>query len=277
VIYWIRKIDIFGAINPLANRKININKSYQIDLPSLKTLLISSFLGLVLGMLGPFGSYAMPLLSRLTYWVVVFNLGYFIYYIAHQITRWLFTNKQMDNQLNQVILFITPTLLALIPLSYLVAFATQSIINSDIGLTPLALKVLSQVLGLGLVIDFLMGLIYQDTTKKKQNNVAKPGQAFINRLPKELGEDLICFVMEDHYMVVYTEKGNHMLLMRMKDAVIELKGYHGMQVHRSSWIVVSKVKHVKKISRKTILIMNNGIEISVSKKFIPAIKEAGLL
>lgn len=261
----------------MTNRKIDINKSYKIDLPSLKTLLISSFLGLILGLLGPFGSYAMPLLQRLLYWVVLFNLGYFIYYITHQITRWLFNNKQTDKPLNQAIQFITPTLLASVPLSYLVAFATQFLIQTEVGLTPFALEVLPQVLVLGLSIDFLMGLIYRDTAEIKQSNVEKPGQEFINRLPKELGDELICLVMEDHYMVVSTEKGEHMLLMRMKDALIELKNYPGMQVHRSSWIAVDKVKRVKKISRKTLLIMDNGIEISVSKKHLSATKEAGLL
>ncbi|MCF6319802.1 MAG: LytTR family transcriptional regulator [Proteobacteria bacterium] len=261
----------------MTNRKIDINKSYQIDLPSVKTLLISSFLGLVLGLLGPFGSYGMPLMQRLLYWVVLFNLGYFIYYITHQITGWLFNNKQTDRHLNQAIQFITPTLLASVPLSYLVAFATKLLIDTNTGLMLLAWEVLPQVLVLGLSIDFLMGLIYRDTPEIKQSNIGKPGHEFIKRLPKELGEDLICLVMEDHYMVVSTEKGEHMLLMRMKDALIELKNYPGMQVHRSSWIAVDKVKRVKKISRKTLLIMNNDIEISVSKKYLSVVKEAGLL
>ena len=260
----------------MTNRKIDINKSYNIDLPSLKTLFVSSSLGLVLGLLGPFGSYGMPLMQRLLYWVVLFNVGYFIYYITHQITGWLFNNKQTDRQFNQAIQFITPTLLASIPLSYLVAFATQFLIDIEIGLTPLAIEVLPQVLILGLSIDFLMGLIYRDTVEIKQSKVEKPGQEFINRLPKELGEELICLVMEDHYMVVSTEKGEHMLLMRMKDALIELKNYPGMQVHRSNWIAIDKVKSVKKISRKTLLTMTNGIEISVSKKYLASIKEAGL-
>ncbi len=266
-----------GATNPLTNRKIDINKSYKINLPSLKTLFVSSSLGLVLGLLGPFGSYAMPLLPRLTYWMVLFNMGYFIYHIAHQATYWLYRNKQPKSQSDKILLFIAPTLLTSVPLSFLVAFATQHLIDIDIGLMPLAFEVLPQVLVLGFAIDYLMRFIQRDSSDPKLSNIANPGQTFIKRLPKELGEDLICLVMEDHYMVVSTEKGKHMLLMRMKDALIELKNYPGMQVHRSSWIAIDKVKRVKKFSRKTLLIMDNDIEISVSKKYLSATKEAGLL
>ncbi len=242
---------------------------------------MTTFLGLVLGLLGPFGSYSLSLVPRLLYWIVVFNLGYFIYYIAHKVTQNFLVDKQ-NNRNNKntqrLILFITPTLLAAIPLSYLVAFTTQLLYGIDIGLTSLALTVLPQVLVLGLAIDFLIGLINPGTDKKKPNHVdiEKAGQAFINRIPTKLGNDLICLVMEDHYMIVYTQKGNHMLLMRMKDALVELEGFHGMQVHRSNWIAIDQVKYVNKTPRKTVLVMTNGIEISVSRKYLATIKEAGL-
>lgn len=260
----------------MTNRKIDINKSHKIDLFSLKTLFVSSFLGLILGLLGPFGSYAMPIVPRLIYWIVLFNLGYFIYYIAHKVTQNFLVDKQIKQNKQRLILFITPTLLAAIPLSYLVAFASQFLIEAETSLTLLALTVLPQVLVLGLAIDYVMHLIYPNSPQQKQHNVEKAGQAFINRIPTKLGTSLICLVMEDHYMIVYTEKGNHMLLMRMKDALIELKGFHGMQVHRSNWIAIDKVKSVNKTSRKTVLVMTNGIEISVSKKYLATIKEAGL-
>ncbi|MBL4660312.1 MAG: LytTR family transcriptional regulator [Alcanivoracaceae bacterium] len=130
---------------------------------------------------------------------------------------------------------------------------------------------------LGLVIDALIRLIYKDNATPANYSKDIPGQSFINRLPTELGENLICFVMEDHYLLAYTNKGNHMILMRMKDALIELKNYNGMQVHRSYWIAIDAVANVKKQSRKTILTMKNGIEIPVSRKYLVAIKEAGLL
>lgn len=259
----------------MTNRKIDINKSHQIELPSIKTLLISSILGLILGFLGPFGSYNMPLLQRLIYWIVIFNLGYFIYYISHQITGRLFDYGNKDSY--PIVKFILPTLLASVPLSFLVGFSTLILFDTKSSLFSIALMVFPQVLILGLVIDSLLRLIHRDQSQVKSSKIDKPGKLFIDRLPTELGEELICAVMEDHYMNVYTDKGSHMLLIRMKDALIELKDYKGTQVHRSSWVVINKVKEVKKVARKTLLVMTNNIEISVSRKYLSAIKDAGLL
>ena len=68
-----------------------------------------------------------------------------------------------------------------------------------------------------------------------------------------------------------------MLLMRMKDALIELKEYPGLQVHRSHWVAKNQVKKVNKTSRKITLLMRNGLEIPVSRKFYPEIKALGFI
>lgn len=244
-------------------------------MPSIKTLLISSFLGLILGFLGPFGSYKMPLIQRLIYWIVLFELSYFTYYLAHQLSSFLFKHKKA--KVHPVFKFVIPTIIASIPLSLLVGFSTLILYDTNSSLLSLAIAFLPQVFFLGLLIDSLIQLIHRDQIQIDTSKPDQPGKVFIDRLPTELGEDLICSLMEDHYMTVYTEKGNHMLLMRMKDALIELKDYHGIQVHRSSWVAINKVRQVEKIDRKTLLIMTNDIEISVSRKYLPTIKEAGLL
>ena len=79
----------------MTNRKVDINIIRDIKLPSLKTLFITTLFGLVLGFLGPFGTYAMPAYARLIYWVVLIDLGYFIYSISHRVTDWYFKNKKM--------------------------------------------------------------------------------------------------------------------------------------------------------------------------------------
>jgi len=83
--------------------------------------------------------------------------------------------------------------------------------------------------------------------------------------------------MDDHYLLVYTEKGSHMMLLRMKDALVELKDYKGLQVHRSWWVAIDAVMDVKKQTRKATLIMRNNIEVPVSQKYLPMLKEAGLV
>lgn len=254
----------------MTNRKINIHKPNSLPLPSIKTLLINLTFSLVLGFLGPFGSYAMPLLERLAYWFIMFNLGYFIYYFSHRLTDWIFKNKSP----HPVLLFITPTLLASVPLSILVGYATFQVGYRFTLSMPIFIYLLPQVFILGIIIDSIMRFINKQQDTKIIN---KPSQTFINRLPLNLGDKLVCFAMEDHYIQVYTELGSHMILMRMKDALIELQDYNGLQVHRSYWVAVDAIDNVIKNSRKTLLVMNNGLQIPVSRKYLPTIKEAGLL
>ncbi|MCF6288713.1 MAG: LytTR family transcriptional regulator [Proteobacteria bacterium] len=102
------------------------------------------------------------------------------------------------------------------------------------------------------------------------------GKTFLDRLPHALGNELICFVMEDHYLKVATTKGEQMLLMRMKDVLVELADYDGLQVHRSWWVARDAVARTKKNGRNLILILENDIEVPVSRTFLKKVKEAGL-
>ena len=77
-------------------------------------------------------------------------------------------------------------------------------------------------------------------------------------------------------MRIYTTKGDHLLLHRMKDALQELDDFNGIQVHRSWWIALEQVKKVKKENRKAVITMQNGLSVPVSEKFLPMIKKAGL-
>ncbi|HHL32148.1 MAG TPA: LytTR family transcriptional regulator [Oceanospirillales bacterium] len=59
------------------------------------------------------------------------------------------------------------------------------------------------------------------------------------------------------------------------DKLLELQDYPGMQVHRSWWVAFAAIDRVKKQGRKTILVMNNGIEVPVSRKYQASVREKG--
>lgn len=258
----------------MTNRETHSNKFDKIKSPTLKTLALVTILGLVLGFLGPFGSYNMPAFYRFIYWVIIFNIGYFIHITAHRLTYWYYKNRVV----HPYVLYIAPILIASIPLSVLIGFITSQFLYGNFSSTfTTALYVIPQVIILGIIVDTLIRLILGKHKTLRPSSTDKTGQAFINRLPVNIGKKLIYFVMEDHYLNIYTDKGNHMILMRMKDALVELDNYHGMQVHRSYWVALDAVAKVKKESRKTILTMINGKEIPVSRKYLAAVSEIGLL
>lgn len=100
---------------------------------------------------------------------------------------------------------------------------------------------------------------------------------FFKRLPVELGQKLVCLAMEDHYIRVYTERGNHLLLMRFKDALQELESYDGFQVHRSWWVSAEAIVTCEKDKRRYLLSLSNGMKVPVSKTYQDTLKEYGYL
>jgi len=103
------------------------------------------------------------------------------------------------------------------------------------------------------------------------------GQRFMRRLPTKLGTELMCLSMEDHYVRAHTRQGDTLILMRMSDAIEELEGYGGAQVHRSWWVAADAVETVNKAPRKLSLTLKNGLTVPVSQRRVKQLRETGFL
>lgn len=242
--------------------------------------MVTVIIGLAIGYLGPFGSFEMPMHRRLLYWVILIGSGHLIYFQIGNVFDWFFSDKKI----HPFVAFILPSLLAAVLLSFVVSFVSELFFTTNLNVTTEFLIFFPKVFILGLILNLLGYLI--DNLKHKQNAESNSEQSqiqaiiqhpFLDRIPQNLGSDLICFMMEDHYLRVYTEKGDHMMLLRMKDALVELKEYPGFQVHRSWWIATDAITEVKKQNRKVTLIMNNDMEVPVSQKYLPILKTADLI
>lgn len=100
---------------------------------------------------------------------------------------------------------------------------------------------------------------------------------FLKRLPLRLGRDLHCLQAEDHYVRVYTAAGNDLVLHRFSDAVTELDGISGLQVHRSWWVAHDAVHDVVRRDRKVYLRTLCGVEVPVSRTYLAEVRRAGLI
>ncbi|MEZ6012391.1 MAG: LytTR family DNA-binding domain-containing protein [Hyphomonas sp.] len=100
---------------------------------------------------------------------------------------------------------------------------------------------------------------------------------FLDRLPvKYRGADLWAVSSEDHYLRVHTNRGEELILMRLADAVRELTGAEGVQVHRSWWVAKTGVGDKRRDNSKLVLVLKNGTEVPVSRTYVTAAREAGL-
>lgn len=105
--------------------------------------------------------------------------------------------------------------------------------------------------------------------------VAKPGEAFLRRIPGALGRELHAVQAEDHYLRVYTAEGSDLILHRFSDAIAELEGMGGLQVHRSWWVARDGVAEVVRRERRLYILLKDGTEAPVSRTYAPAVREAG--
>ncbi len=99
----------------------------------------------------------------------------------------------------------------------------------------------------------------------------------LDRLPFEKRGALYALSVEDHYVKIYTSQGTHMLLMRLSDAIREVGQTKGLQVHRSHWVATAAIKSVQRRGDGAIIILTSDEAIPVSRRYIAALRDAGLL
>lgn len=106
---------------------------------------------------------------------------------------------------------------------------------------------------------------------------AGPVERFLSRLPLKYRQaELYAISSEDHYLRVHTSAGEELILMRLADAVRELSGAYGLQVHRSWWVAKAAVREVKRQGGKLTLVLVSGKAAPVSRTFMAEVKAAGL-
>ncbi len=115
--------------------------------------------------------------------------------------------------------------------------------------------------------------------------VATPGapqtataSPFLDRLPAKFRTaDIHAVSAEDHYLRVHTSAGETMILMRLADAIRELAGIEGLQVHRSWWVARNGFADTNRDDGKLTLKLKSGAEAPVSRTYAKAVKDAGWL
>lgn len=90
------------------------------------------------------------------------------------------------------------------------------------------------------------------------------------RLPPGHGA-IFALSMEDHYVRVHAQGGQTLLLMRMADAVAQVEGLDGAQVHRSWWVARSAVEGFDRQGRRLRLRLTGGLAAPVARDRVKAL------
>jgi hypothetical protein len=103
-----------------------------------------------------------------------------------------------------------------------------------------------------------------------------PPPKFLERLPLKLrGAEVWAVEAEDHYLRLHTSKGQDLILMRLADAVAELDGVEGAQVHRSWWVARDAITDAKRGDGRALLTLKDGAQVPVSRTYAGELRERG--
>ncbi len=225
--------------------------------------------GLFLTFSGAFGTDDAPLSVRLAYWLGLMVLGYLW---GALVARFFFRGgrRRTGN------LWIDATLAALImslPFTFVVWFASRAMFHSNLPLRGLPI-LFGSVLLVSLAITALNMLL--ETRRAAVTHAQPAPPKFLERLPLKLrGAEVWAVESEDHYLRLHTSKGQDLILMRLADAVSELEGIEGLQVHRSWWVARDAIVAARRGDGRATLTLKDGAEVPVSRTYAGLLRERG--
>lgn len=247
-------------------------------------LAVMTVIGVLLALIGPLGSFAAPFWFRLVYWLGLSWAGYACYRpIGGLVTR---LGAQLD--LPQWSLWLIACLIATVPMTVVVWLVEALPPPLELPSPEAWITTYGYVLAIGAVVTMVFYLVQSKPESTMQD--ARPDSAadeaqvsapatramprLFDRLPPALGTDLVALEMEDHYLRVHTTLGSDLILLRMRDAVAELDGIAGAQVHRSWWVARGAVQQVEREGRNIRLILPRDLVAPVARNMVPVLKEA---
>jgi hypothetical protein len=236
-------------------------------------VLITLSLALLLALIGPFGTFAeLDLPQRLAYWLSIFAANGLQVFGALILMAWW-----RGAHWRPLAIGVAAGFLASIP-------ATVEVVGLELIFRPRLpvnwpdtfgnVLVLTEAITVTMVL-VRSRMIQLATPVVPVEKTGERGDGLMRRLKPEARGALWALEMEDHYLRVYTSSGNDLILHRLSDALSEVAGLDGMQVHRSYWVAREAVQATEREGRKLQLVLKNGLKVPVSRNNVAALRAAG--
>ena len=242
-----------------------------------RPLLVAVLLGVLLGFAGPFGSYpAFPTATRYAFWLGMTAAGG-VAAVAADIV--------LPRLRARAIRIGAVALVSAVPMTFVVAW-TMSLVQPGRVFTPQQLPLLfACVAAVQLLVVWAITITAPEVDDPEAQDdgpallglaaAAAPAafpSALLNRLPPEIGKDIVAIETEDHYLRIHALEGSALILMRMADAVALLDPRLGAQVHRRWWVAEAAVAGVRTDGQRLSLCLIDNKEVPVGRTFSAAAK-----
>jgi len=228
--------------------------------------------GALLGISGPFDTLRLlPLFPRLCYWLAVVGLGFsvgaFVGHMVHTVLREQAAWLRLAVSSLAIGAGVTAVLIVLNRITF--NFWPETLME--------LLELFGMVALISGVIEVGSFFLRQEGERQDGVVVAESSAPLLQRLSFDVRAPLIGISAEDHYVRVTTTKGEEMVLMRFSDALKEVGGTKGLQIHRSHWVALDQIAQVTRSGDRGEVLFKDGSSRPISRGFLSGVRDAGLL
>jgi DNA-binding LytR/AlgR family response regulator len=225
------------------------------------------FTGLVAGftILGPFGTYEiLGLWERLIFWaLMVTGIGALMH-----VCIVLSIESDRLSALPRWSRIALGAAIAAVPAVALIIFFTGYFFPA-----PVQPEVFPMLWGQVAAIGAVAGIVEYRPLAPPPPQPERPVETRLHRrLPEGERHDIVSLTVRDHYVEVTTTGGQHMLLMRLTDAIEELDDLPGERIHRSHWAAARHLRRIARRGQKQVVLLSDGRELPVSKSYADAVE-----
>lgn len=249
------------------------------------------YLGLLLLaiVLGPYGTYAaLELWPRITFWSLdILGSAIIMSWILH-----VFFNSRITAAISAPLRFFLGIAIGAVPAAAFVAMICETVgasLHLNLPLPVVYFQIVVMALSV-FTVEFVVWPLFLPARAKPHaraptgpqaappapgNSPTAPNQLiahpFFDRLPGELrGGRLVSISMQDHYAHIVTTRGEHLMLMRLRDAMDLVSDIPGAQIHRSHWAAAGMARSLERDGRRHVLVMNDNRRLPVSATYLAA-------
>ena len=243
----------------------------------VRAALMAVFLGAVLGRLGPYGTFTeLEPAERYGYWIGLTLLMGLQIAVALELFRTKVRHWMWEPRA------IISGLVASVPTAFEVAWAENLLrVERDLNLLDVW-GIYGDVVILALPMAFFLEWVElgaRSARLKASAAKARPPrvEGLLASIPPHRRGAILAVAAEDHYLRIHTDLGDSLVSGRFGDALSELAGLRGLQVHRSWWVASDAVERSEKDGERLSLVLQNGLRVPVSRSYLVGVREAGLI
>ncbi|MBC56154.1 MAG: DNA-binding protein [Confluentimicrobium sp.] len=248
---------------------VSLVKEYKALLKSPVPVVTWAVVTVLVSYAGPFGTFnKMPFQLRLAYWATVVAVSILLGLAVRLTIRRLMQGYGYWPMSGAIAVAMAVMLSG--PLTWFSARVSTGLNHSSPALPEMFFLVFVVSLGVSAVRRILAG-----------NSVAPEITPIEPRLMRRIapplqGRLIRCSVF-DHYVLVVTDKGESKLLLRFSDALDELEGADGLQVHRSHWVATDAVTGHEMEKGRLMLLLEDCSRVPVSRNYRGDVEARGLI